>query len=79
MNVFLIIGTIMVIALLGIIICLMALLILDSQIKDIQKKQQQVSDIEWHYNHGTPMEEILKMPMPKKLKRKLLKIYKSDR
>lgn len=78
MNVFSIIGIIAAIALLGIIICLLALLILDSQLKDIQKKQQQINDIEWHFNHGTPVEEILKMPMPKKLKKELLKIYRRD-
>lgn len=79
MNVFSIIGIIVVIVLLGITICLMALLILDIQLKNIQKRQRQVNNIEWHYRNGTPMKEILKMPMPKKLKRKLLKIYKSDR
>lgn len=79
MNVFSILGLIMASLILGVLICLLVLLILDSQLKDIQKKQRQVNDIEWHYRHGTPMEEILKMPMPKKLKRKLLKIYKSDR
>lgn len=79
MNISLIIGIIVAIALLGIIICLMALLILDSKIKSNDKKLRQVSDIQWYFDHGTPIEEILKMPMPKKLKRDLLKIYSKNK
>lgn len=67
---------------LGIAVCLIALLILDTLLKKNAKHLKELDDIGWHLEHGTPMEEILKMPMPKKLRKEFLEIdeqYKAER
>ncbi len=60
---------------LGMVVCLIALLILDTQIKKCEKHLRELDNIGWHIEHGTPLEEILKMPMPKSLRKEYLKIY----
>lgn len=60
---------------LGIAVCLIALLILDTQMKKCDKHLKELDDIGWHLEHGTPMEEILKMPMPKKLRKEFAEIH----
>ncbi len=60
---------------LGMAVCLIALSILDTQIKKCEKHLRELDDIGWHLEHGTPLEEILKMPMPKGLRKEYLKIY----
>ncbi len=64
---------------LGMAVCLIALLILDTQIKKCEKHFRELDDIGWHIEHGTPLEEILKMPMPKDLRKEYLKIYEQSK
>lgn len=67
------------VCLFGIAVCLIALLILDTQMKKCAKHLKELDDICWHLEQETPLEEILKMPMPKSLRKEYQKIYEKEK
>ena len=60
-------------------ICLIVPLICDAQLKKCTKTIRELDNIGWHLEHGTSLEEILKMPMPKRLRKEYQKIYEEEK
>lgn len=59
-------------------VSLIAIVILDAQMANCDKHLKEIDELLWHLEHGTPIEEVLKMPMPKKLRKELTALHEQE-